>query len=155
MTLPLFSPIIPLPPPLWLLSVYSLFQCLWLYFACLFVFFIRFLIFIFLTFFYCCSSTVVSIFSPPLSTTPPTATSHPQSYPTLALSMDLLYIILDDLHLLRSYYPPLPSPVVTVSLVFISMSLVLFCLFVLLIRFQLKVRSYGICLSPPGLHHLA
>ena len=27
-------------------------------------------------------------------------------------------------------------------------------LFVLLIRFHLKVRSYGICLSPPGLFHL-
>ena len=35
MALPLFSPIIPLSPPLWLLSVSSLFQCLWLYFACL------------------------------------------------------------------------------------------------------------------------
>ena len=33
---PIF-PIIPLPPPLWLLSVCSLFQCFWLYFACLFV----------------------------------------------------------------------------------------------------------------------
>ena len=29
-------------PPHWLLSVCSLFQCLWLYFACLFVLFIRF-----------------------------------------------------------------------------------------------------------------
>ena len=33
----LFSPNIPLPTPFWLLSVCSLFQCLWLYFACLFV----------------------------------------------------------------------------------------------------------------------
>ena len=37
MILPLVSPIIALPPPLWLLSVCSSFQCLWLYFACLFV----------------------------------------------------------------------------------------------------------------------
>ena len=37
-----FSPHYPLPPPLWFLSVCSLFQCLWLYFACLLVFFIRF-----------------------------------------------------------------------------------------------------------------
>ena len=29
------------PPPLWLLSVCSLFQCLWLYFACLLVLLIR------------------------------------------------------------------------------------------------------------------
>ena len=42
MTLPLFSPIIPFPLLLWLLSVCSLFQCLWLYFACLFVLLIRF-----------------------------------------------------------------------------------------------------------------
>ena len=27
------------------------------------------------------------------------------------------------------------------------------CLFILLIRFLLMVRSYGICLSPPGLFH--
>ena len=31
------SPIVPSPLPLWLLSVCSLFQCLWLYFAFLFV----------------------------------------------------------------------------------------------------------------------
>ena len=37
MALPLISPIILLSPPLWLLSVCSLFQCLWFYFACLFV----------------------------------------------------------------------------------------------------------------------
>ena len=35
MTLPWFSSTIPLPLPLWLLSVLSLFQCLWLHFACL------------------------------------------------------------------------------------------------------------------------
>ena len=35
-TLPLLCPIIPLLPPLWSLSVCSLFQCLWLYCACLF-----------------------------------------------------------------------------------------------------------------------
>ena len=36
MTLPLLSPVILLPPPHWLLSVCSLFQCLSLHFACLF-----------------------------------------------------------------------------------------------------------------------
>ena len=35
-TLPLLSLIIPLSQPLWLLSVCSLFPCLWFYFACLF-----------------------------------------------------------------------------------------------------------------------
>ena len=53
-------------------------------------------------------------------------------------------------------YPPSPSPLVTVSLFFISVSLVIFCLLVcLLIRFYLQVRSHGICPSPPGLFHLA
>ena len=33
----LLFPPYPFPPPLWLLSVCSLFQCLWLYFVCLFV----------------------------------------------------------------------------------------------------------------------
>ena len=42
MDCPLFSPIIPLPALLWLLSVCSLFQRLWLYFACLFVLLLRF-----------------------------------------------------------------------------------------------------------------
>ena len=36
-----FSSHYPLPPPLWLQSVCSQFQCLWLYFACLFVLLIR------------------------------------------------------------------------------------------------------------------
>ena len=39
--------------------------------------------------------------------------------------------------------PPHPSPLVSVTLFFISMSLVLFCSSVLLIRFHIKVRSHG------------
>ena len=42
MTLSLLSPVISLPPPFWSLSVYSLFPCLWLYFACLFVLLVSF-----------------------------------------------------------------------------------------------------------------
>ena len=37
----LHSPVFPLLPPLWSLSVCSLFLCLWFYFACLFVLLIR------------------------------------------------------------------------------------------------------------------
>ena len=86
--------------------------------------------------FYCCSSTVVSIFPPPLSPTPPAPTSHPQAYPPLALSMGPLYMLLDDSS--TSFSPLSLSPLVTVILFFISMSLVIFCLlFVLLIRFCL------------------
>ena len=43
-----------------------------------------------------CPSTVVSIFLPPLSPVPPTPTSHPQSYPPLALSMGPSYMFIDD-----------------------------------------------------------
>ena len=42
LTLPLLSPITSLAPPLWSLSVCSLFPCLWFYFAGLFVLLIRF-----------------------------------------------------------------------------------------------------------------
>ena len=65
----------------------------------------------------------------PLTTTPSPAipTSHPQSYPTLALSMVLYTCSLTTLP------PPPPlslpnSPLVTVNLFLISMSLVIFCL---------------------------
>ena len=37
--------------------------------------------FLFFSFFYYCSRTVVSIFLPPFSSTRPTATTHPQPYP--------------------------------------------------------------------------
>ena len=47
-------------------------------------------------FFNCCSSTIVSISPPPLPPVPPTPSSHPRSYPPLALSMCPLYMSLDD-----------------------------------------------------------
>ena len=40
--------------------------------------------------------THLSSLSPPLSPTPPTPTSHPQSYPQLALSIDPLCLFLDN-----------------------------------------------------------
>ena len=55
----------------------------------------------FIFYFYCCSSTVVSMF--PL----PTLTSHSQSYPSLALSMGPLYMVLDP-SLSFPHYPPPP-----------------------------------------------
>ena len=54
------------------------------------------------------SSTVVSILSPQLSPAQPTPTSHPRSYPSLALSMGPLYMFLDDLPLFSHY--PFPPP---------------------------------------------
>ena len=66
---------------------------------------------------------------PLLSPIPPTPTSHPWSYPRLAWSMGPLYMFLDNP---CPSFPniPFPSPLVTVSLFFISMSLVVFCLLV-------------------------
>ena len=51
-----------------------------------------------LFFFYCYSSTVVSIFPSTTHSLPshPIPTFHPQSYPPLALSMCPLYVFLDD-----------------------------------------------------------
>ena len=76
------------------------------------------------SFFYCCAITVVSI-SPPYSPRP-----YPHPPPTfnalLSLSMGPLYMFLVDLSLSLPHYPPLPSPLGTVSLFFISMSLVIF-----------------------------
>ena len=72
---------------------------------------------------------------------PPTPTSHPPTFPTLALSMGPLYMFLDDPSLSFSCYLPPSSTLVTFSLFFISVSLVIVCLFVLLIRFYLQVRS--------------
>ena len=47
--------------------------------------------------FYCCSSTFVSVSPPPLLPTPAIPTSHPQSYPALALFMCPLYMFLTNL----------------------------------------------------------
>ena len=56
-----------------------------------------------------------------------------------------------------SPHHPLPPPLGLLSdcSQFQCLWLHFVCFFVLLIRFHLEVRSYGICLSPPGLFHLA
>ena len=80
-----------------------------------------------LKFFYCCLSTIVSIFLPLLSPALPIPTSHPQSFPPLALSMSPLYMFLDHPSLSFPCYSTLLVPLVTVSLFFISMPPVLCC----------------------------
>ena len=51
---------------------------------------------------------------------------------------------------------PPNSPLAIVRLFLTSTSLVIFCLlFSFVLSFQLKVRSYGICPSLPGLFHVA
>ena len=108
---------------------------------------------IFIFFFYC-SSIVVSIFPPPL---PP---SHPSPSPTLILH--LLWLcpcVLCTCSLMTlPLFPfcfPRPFCLLSVCSLFQRLWIYVACLFVLLIRFHIYVRSYGICLLPPGLHHLA
>ena len=67
-------------------------------------------------------------FPPTIPPALPIPTSYPRSYPALTLSMSPLSMFLDD----PSPFSPLSlltSPLVTVSLFFISMSLVISCLF--------------------------
>ena len=113
--------------------------------------------FYYFLFFYCCSVTVIPDFSP-------VALPCPATHPTLSVTPcpvvhyhGPLYMFLDQTSSfpLFPFFLSPPSPLITVSLFLISMSLFLFCLFVLLIMFHLQVRSYGICLSSPGLFHLA
>ena len=63
--------------------------------------------------------------NPPQLNPPPSPTSHPPFFPPLALSVGPLYMFLYDPSPSFLHYPPLPSPLVTVSLFFISMSLVI------------------------------
>ena len=53
------------------------------------------------------------------------------------------------------YFPPPPLWLLSVCPLFQCLWLCFACLFVLLIRFHLYVRSHCICLSSPGLFHLA
>ena len=57
----------------------------------------KFCTYLYFFLFYCCSSTVVSIFLPITLPSPTQPISHPQSYPPLALSMGTLYMFLEDL----------------------------------------------------------
>ena len=106
----------------------------------------------FIYLFYCCSSIIVSI--SPYPNSPPWL--PPWNLPLFSLSMCSLYMFLDSP---SPIFPHYPSPsgycqfVYYISL-FPCLWLYFACLIVLSIRFYLYVRSYGICLSPPGLFHL-
>ena len=68
----------------------------------------------------------LSLFSP---STPTHPCLPPLNLPALALSICLLYMFLDDPSPIFPHYSSVPSfPLVTVSLFFISMSLVMICL---------------------------
>ena len=89
---------------------------------------------------------------------PPTTLPH-ASHPHLPL---LIPPPLGFVHVSFIVFPENPSPIspsplwsLSVCSLFPCLWFYFACLFVLLIRFHLKVRSHGICLSPPGLFHLA
>ena len=96
-----------------------------------------------------------SPFPPPF---PPQPSPPPSPHPTPLGFVHVSFIVVS---VNPSPFSPiipshLPSGYCQIVLHFnVSGYILLACLFVLLIRFQLKVRSYGICLSPPSLFHLA
>ena len=103
-----------------------------------------------LLFNYSCPHFLPPLLSPAL----PTPTSYiPSSLTLLSLSVGPLYMFLDDLSPSFPQYPPTPCLLSFCSL-FPCLWFYFAHLFVLLIRFHLQVRSYGIFLSPPGLFQL-
>ena len=117
-----------------------------------YVFFLSLLLF----YFFIVVQVQFSAFSPHPSSTP----SPPHLSPISTLLLHYCPCVLYNC----SYKPftlfpwnSLPSPLRSLSAFsqFQCLWLYFACLFVLLIRFLLKVRSYGISLSPPGLFHLA
>ena len=94
----------------------------------------------------------LSAFSPHPSISPQ---PNPPPSPASTLHLGFVHVSFIVVPVIPSSHCP-PRPQAIVRLFLTSMSLVIFCLlFLLLIMFQLKVRSYGICPSPPGLFHLA
>ena len=87
-----------------------------------FFFFANPCFYLFIYLFYC-SSTVVSIFNRPWRPSPPIPASHPRTYP-LWLCPCVLHTCSLRTFPYFPYYPCLPSHLVTVSLFFISISLV-------------------------------
>ena len=112
----------------------------------MFFFFLnKFLYFLFLfkilfifNFLNCCSSTVVSIFTPTHPTTPPIPASHPQTYPGW-LCQCVLYSCSLMTFPLHSSFTPLLPPLCLLSACSLFQSLWLYFvnMFVVLIRFHL------------------
>ena len=105
---------------------------------------------------------IIQLQLPPFSPITLSCSTHPiphiQPSPTLPLSMGPLYMFLDLTH---PFFPPLPLylPLVTVSLFFISMSLVLFCSLVCLQQINFycvkHLRFGDFCRNSHELHLLA
>ena len=116
--------------------------------VCLFAFIF---IYLFLNFYYY-SITVVCRFSPSLH---PTSAEPPS--PTSTLPLDFVHVSFIVVPVITSPHCPLSTPPCRLLDCSSRQCLWLYvvCFFLLLIMFELKVRSYGICPSPPGLFHLA
>ena len=127
---------------------YIIFELIYTYICVLYIQFSLFQISFLLLFKYSCLRFHPTM--PPYPTHPHLPPSNP---PPLALPMCPLYVFLNG----PSPIIPLPSPLWLLSVCSLFQCLWLYfaCLFVLIIRFHLQVRSYGISLSPPGLFQLA
>ena len=112
---------------IWKILFFTL-DILWVFFS---------FIYIFLHIFNCHSSTIVSISPMPLPPTLAIPTSHPWSYPPLALSMCPLYMFLDDPAPSSPLCPPPRLWLLSVCSLFQCLWLYFACLFVLLFRFHL------------------
>ena len=113
-------------------------------------------IYLFIDIYFNVVQVVTSIFPPPWSPAPCIPTSYPQTYPIWLCPCVFYTCSLVDLPLFCPIITlPHPSGYCQFVLYFnLSGYILLACLFVLLIRLNLKVRSYGISLSPPDLFHL-
>ena len=87
---------------------------------------------------------------------PPPRLTHPAPFLHLALSTCPLSMFRDSPSPVCPCYPSSPSPLLLSDCsLFQCFWLYYACLFILLIRFHILVRLYGIRLSPPVLFHLA
>ena len=111
------------------MSVMAFFRMLWIIVKGLSLFVVFFLIFIVI-------QLQLSSFSPQ---------PNPPPSPTSTLPLDFVHVSFVVVPVNPSPHCPLPT----------RLWLYFVCFFLLLIMFQLKVRSYGICPSPPGLFHSA
>ena len=102
--------------------------------------------------FYCYLITVVWLFSPPLHPTTVKPLSLPHFHPPPWFCPCVFYS--SSCNPLFPLSPRPPRLLLDCSQLQ-CLWLYFVCFFHLLIMFQLKGRSYGICPSPPGLFHLA
>ena len=111
-------------------------------------------IYIFLNLFFIVIQLQLYAFSP-LTSPPPQLNPPPSPIPTIP--PDFVHVSFIIVPAIPSSHCPHPTP--PWPLLDCSQPQCLWwyfvCFFLLLIMFQLKVRSYGICPSPPGLFHLA